>query len=156
MKVTQSCPTLCDPMDCIVHGILQARILEWVLFPFSRGSSEPRDWAQVSRVAGRFFTNWAIREAHWQVTQSKSKYAMAPYKIKKQGFLLRSCWRWERVGLYNWARVSVDGSIRNADTRCTAQRSEETRGHQNSFFISKFFLCHHKIWILFHIYETEL
>ena len=37
MKVTQSCPTLCDPMDDTVHGILQARILEWVAFPFSRG-----------------------------------------------------------------------------------------------------------------------
>ena len=43
MKVIQSCPTLCDPMDCIVHGILQARILEWVAVPFSRGSSQPRD-----------------------------------------------------------------------------------------------------------------
>ena len=42
VKVTQSCPTLCDPMDCTVHGILQARILEWVAFPFSRGSSQPR------------------------------------------------------------------------------------------------------------------
>ena len=38
LKVTQSCPTLCDPMDCIVHGILQARTLEWVAFSFSRGS----------------------------------------------------------------------------------------------------------------------
>ena len=43
VKVAQSCPTLCDPMDCTVHGILQARILEWVAFPFSRGSSQPRD-----------------------------------------------------------------------------------------------------------------
>ena len=43
VKVTQSCPTLCDPMDCIVHGILQARILEWVTFPFSTGSFYPRD-----------------------------------------------------------------------------------------------------------------
>ena len=42
---------------------LQARILEWVAFPFSRGSSQPRDWTQVSRIAGRFFTNWTIREA---------------------------------------------------------------------------------------------
>ena len=41
MKVAQSCLTLCDPMDCIVHGILQARILEWVAFPFSRGFSNP-------------------------------------------------------------------------------------------------------------------
>ena len=48
VKVAQLCPTLCEPMDCIVHGILQARILEWVAFPFSRGSSQPRDWTQVS------------------------------------------------------------------------------------------------------------
>ena len=39
VKVAQSCPTLCDPMDYSVHGILQARILEWVAYPFSRGSS---------------------------------------------------------------------------------------------------------------------
>ena len=43
VKVTQSCLTLCNPMDCIVHGVLQARILEWVAFPLSRGSSQPRD-----------------------------------------------------------------------------------------------------------------
>ena len=42
-QVTQSCPTLCDPMEYTVHGVLQARILEWVAFPFSRGSSQPRD-----------------------------------------------------------------------------------------------------------------
>ena len=57
MKVAQSCPTLCDPMDCIVHGVLQARILEWVAFPFSRGSSPPRDRTQVSGIADRFFTS---------------------------------------------------------------------------------------------------
>ena len=58
---------LCDPMDYIVHGILQARILEWVAFPSSRGSFQPRDWTQVSSIAGRFFTIWATREAqeHW-------------------------------------------------------------------------------------------
>ena len=46
-----------------VHGILQARILEWAAFPFSRGSSQPRDWIQVSHIAGGSFTNWAIRDA---------------------------------------------------------------------------------------------
>ena len=50
VKVTQSCLTLCDPMDYTVHGILQARILEWVAFPFSRGSSQPRDQTQVSHI----------------------------------------------------------------------------------------------------------
>ena len=92
-KSAQSCPSLCDPMGYTVHGVLQARILEWVAFPFSRGSSQPRDrthtvhgvlqarilewvafpfsrgssqsrdWTQVSRIAGRFFTSWATREA---------------------------------------------------------------------------------------------
>ena len=46
-----------------VHGILQARILEWVAFPFSMGSSQPRDWIQVFHIAGRFFTSWATRKA---------------------------------------------------------------------------------------------
>ena len=57
VKVAQFCPTLCDPMDYSVHGILQARILEWVAFPFSRGSSQPRDQTQVSCITGRFFTS---------------------------------------------------------------------------------------------------
>ena len=58
--LTQSYPTLCDPMDCSppgssVQGILQARILEWVAISFSRGSSQPRDWTQVSCIAGRLY-----------------------------------------------------------------------------------------------------
>ena len=50
------------PMDYTVHGILQARKLDWVAFPFSEGSSQPRDWIQVSHIADRFFTSWATRE----------------------------------------------------------------------------------------------
>ena len=61
VKVTQPCPTLWDPMDYTVCGILQARILEWVAFLFSRGSSQPRDWTQVSCIAGGFFTSWATK-----------------------------------------------------------------------------------------------
>ena len=101
VKVAQSCPTLCDPMDYLVHGILQARILEvgslspgdlpnqglnpgllhckwilyqlslkgsprtleWVAYPFSRGSSRPRHPTGIFCTAGKFFTNWAISEA---------------------------------------------------------------------------------------------
>ena len=63
VKVAQSCPTLCDPMDSPVHGILQARILGWAAFPFSSGSSQHRDRSQVSHIAGGFFTSWATREA---------------------------------------------------------------------------------------------
>ena len=63
VKVAQSCLTLWDPMDYTVHGILQARILEWVAFPFSRWSSQPRDQIQVSSIVGGFFTSWATRGA---------------------------------------------------------------------------------------------
>ena len=62
VKVTQSCPALCNPMAWIVHGILQAKILEWVAIPFSRGSSQRRDQNQVFHIAGGFFTSWAMRE----------------------------------------------------------------------------------------------
>ena len=72
VKVAKLCPTLCDPKDCSlpgssVHEILQSRILEWVAFPFSRGSSQLRDWTQVSYIVGRFFTSWATVEASWWV-----------------------------------------------------------------------------------------
>ena len=60
IEVAQSCPTLCNPVDCSLpdsslRGILQARILEWVAISFSRGSSQPRDRTQVSHIAGRCF-----------------------------------------------------------------------------------------------------
>ena len=57
VKVTQLCPTLCYPMDYTIHGTFQARILEWVAFPFSRVSYQPRDQTQVSGIAGGFFTS---------------------------------------------------------------------------------------------------
>ena len=57
VKVAQSCPTLCDPMDCTVHGTLQARTLQWAAFPFSRGSSQPRGRTWVSYIADGFFTS---------------------------------------------------------------------------------------------------
>ena len=63
VKATQPCLTLCDPMDYAIHGIIQARILEWVAFPSSRESSQPRDQTRVSHIADRFFTSWATVEA---------------------------------------------------------------------------------------------
>ena len=67
-EVAQSCPTLCDPMDCSlpgssIHQIFQARILKWVAISFSRRTFQPRDWTQVSHIVGRRFTIWATREA---------------------------------------------------------------------------------------------
>ena len=66
-EVAQSCPTLCDPMDCSlpgssIHGIFQAIVLDSVSISFSRGSSPPRDWTRVSCIVDRRFTIWAIRE----------------------------------------------------------------------------------------------
>ena len=70
--VSQSCATLYSPIDCIqpgssVHGILQARILEWIATPFSRGPSQPRDRNWVPYIAGRFFTVWTKGKpmTHW-------------------------------------------------------------------------------------------
>ena len=68
LLVIQSCSTLfdllnCSPQGSSVHGIFQARILEWVAISFSRGSFQPRYWTQVSCTTGRFFTYWAMREA---------------------------------------------------------------------------------------------
>ena len=67
-EVAQWCPTLCDPVDCslsgsTVHGIFQARVLEWIAISFSRVSSRPRNRTRVSCIAGRCFTVWATREA---------------------------------------------------------------------------------------------
>ena len=65
LKWSESSSVVSDsvtPMGYTVHGILEARILEWIAFPFSRASSQPRDLTQVSRIAGGFFTNWATRE----------------------------------------------------------------------------------------------
>ena len=72
--VAQPCLTLCNRLPgSSVHGIFQARILEWVAIPFSRGSSQARDKTQVSCIAGRFFTIWATREAHSTLTPQLDK-----------------------------------------------------------------------------------
>ena len=68
-------------MDYTVHWILQARILEWVAFPFSRGSSQPWDQTWVSCIAGGFFTNWGIRETLWfeNSWQIQCLYSISPF-----------------------------------------------------------------------------
>ena len=90
VKVSQLLPTLCNPMDYTVHGILQDRILEWLAYPFSRGSSQPRDRTQVSRTAGRFFTSWATRNTsklHVHVKQFslKTNWRLAERLFYDQG-----------------------------------------------------------------------
>jgi len=92
-EVVQSCLTLCDPVDCSppgysVHGILQAIILEWVTISFSRGSSQPRDWTQVSCIAGRFFTIWATREAQYVTDPKASVDASFPWPLSTPSSIL--------------------------------------------------------------------
>ena len=87
--VTQSYLTLCDPMDCSlpgssVHGILQARIVEWVAMPFSRVSSWPRDWTCIAyrfNLADRFFTTSIMWEAlmSWQQTKKSHFEVLSPF-----------------------------------------------------------------------------
>ena len=69
---------LCDPINYTVHGILQAKILEWVAIPFSRGSSQPRDRTQVSHIVGEFFTIWAIRETRSSLEIIRSSFSKSP------------------------------------------------------------------------------
>ena len=106
MLVTHVCPTLFDPMNCnspgfSVHGILQAKTLEWVAIPFSRRSSQPRNRTQVSCIVGGFFTSWATREAQpdkrhlrkdVQLTSHLSvKDWIHPQRPWRQRCLLSSC-----------------------------------------------------------------
>ena len=99
VKVTQSCLTLCYPMDYIIHGILQARILEWIAFHFSRGSSQTRDWTQVSHIAGGFFTSWAAREAQAKGWKKKKKSLLFLRRVNcaTQGWGVSTSWRFSGI-----------------------------------------------------------
>ena len=87
--VAHLCPAICNPMDCgspgsSAHGILQAGILEWVAFPFSKVSSQPRDQTCISCIAGRFFTSWATREAPLLSSASLNSMiqSLQPFSVK--------------------------------------------------------------------------
>ena len=95
-EVAQSCPTLCDPVDCsppgsCIHGNLQARILEWVAISFSRGSSRPRDRTQDSCITGRCFNLWATREAHFNLCTAHYLFKQLFMIIAKISALLPFC-----------------------------------------------------------------
>ena len=123
--VAQSCPTLCDPTNCspsgsFIHGILQARILEWIAIPFSRGSSWAKDWTQVSCIVGRRFTIWATREdvsKVWVV----HKNADLQRKFSKSGYL------------------SLDLSPRESLTQRENKKSQKGRFQGGGFGVG--FLC---------------
>ena len=78
VKVSQSCLTLCNLMGYTVHRIFQARILEWLAYRFSSGSSWPRNRMGVSCIAGGFFTNWAIREAMYSAATAAKSLQSCP------------------------------------------------------------------------------
>ena len=90
VKVAYFCPTLCDPKDCsplgsTVHGILQARILEWVAIPFSRGSSQSRDQTWVSCIADRFFSISATKEAlQWEEKNHQTSFEWKLLAVKME------------------------------------------------------------------------
>ena len=97
----------CSPMDCSppgspVHGIPQARILEWVTNSFSRLSSQPRDQTMVSHLAGRFFTIWATREAYYDCVQILVLLKAQPL-----------CIRWAELNLINrvWGEVEKNSFV---------------------------------------------
>ena len=104
-------------MDCSlpgssIHGILQARILEWVAISFSRGSSQPRDWTWISRNTGRHFTIWTTREAHFLSFTwcDYNIYLLLRGKVNHQSnntwsyqFMYFLNWhRWERMSIALW------------------------------------------------------
>ena len=111
--VSESCPVVSDslqPHGLHSPGILQARMLEWVAVPFSTGSSQPRDQTQVSRIAGRFFTSWATREAkeYWGVSLSFLQQIFLTQE-SKQGLLhcRRILWQLNYQGSWSENKYSL-------------------------------------------------
>ena len=133
--VTQSCPVLCNPMDysspgSFVHGILQARILEWVAILFSRASSQPRDWTQVSCIAGRFFTIWVTTEARY-----KDRYviiSLLGYEcLNLKSLEFKNQLNWTEFGNSSWPLSLVHSSAPSVPllTSELSSRSKLSSGH---------------------------
>ena len=107
--VAELCPTFFNPMDCSppgssVHGILQARILEWNAIPFSRGSSQARDWTWISCIACRFFTDWATGKP-FQVIKCLKKQVGDGYLQECETVMTNSQWLKSRR---NFVLVALD------------------------------------------------
>ena len=123
-------------MDCTVHGLLQARILEWVAVPFSRGSSQPREsshpraWTQIFHIAGRFFTSWATREAqeYWSGEPISSPANLLDSGIKPGSSALQEdslLFAWARQHLAPQNEVSVTLLVNGVSLLCCWYLSRE-------------------------------
>ena len=149
MLVAQLCLTLCDPTDwsppgSCVHEIFQARILGCVAISFSRGSSQPRDWTWVSCTAGRFFTDWATRQApihmllnyKWIIKEiNQINYTSIKkifFKLKKEGGRRR----WQRSpALHKYIKKKLI-KIWNNSYRAISRWPQKTPGLQKGKLIS--------------------
>ena len=140
-EVSQSCPTLCDPMDCSlwgssIHGIFQARVLECVAISFSRGSSQPREWTWVSCIAGRHFTIWATKDivSSRQICKDREKEIKPRPNQGARGSLDTA--RWVRFlggeqGRGQWTGEQKISSISGcAAAMCSLTESFGLCGHQ--------------------------
>ena len=167
VKVAQSCLTLCNPLDYTVHGILQARILEWVAVPFSRGFSQHRDWTQVSHISDRFLAIWATRDAFliWPNTYLyqfyRGVYDGSDGKKKKK----KACIGGDPGSLLGWEDPLEKGTVTHSSILAwRIPRTEDHGGLQymgsqrirhdwvtNTFtsFISSFFILLMSIFLLF-------
>ena len=115
VKVTQSCPTLCNPMNHTVHGILQARILEWVAFPVSRGSSRPRDRIQGSHpglppLQGLYSGFWA---SQGMLSKRRPQGTCLPLFLLVRQAFNSSFWRLTSTGEGNEVGESFSSSYHN-------------------------------------------
>ena len=124
-----SCVQLCDPMNCSlpcysVHGILQARILEWVVLPFSRGSSQPRDQTCFSWIVGRFFTIWTTREAlccgrrggHYWVEKIRGGKLVGELSLTSMIWAIKWC-RSLKTPIWQYQNPLVSGSVLSKDNQ---------------------------------------
>ena len=109
-EVAQSCPTLCDPVDCTlpgssIHGILQAVIPEWVAISFSRGSSRPRNQTWVSRIGGRRFNLWVKLEGNPKTIQRLNLRCINEREENYSSLLCKGS-RWLKVKL-RWKQKTI-------------------------------------------------
>ena len=120
-EVAPSCPTLCDPMDCSlrvssIHGNFQAWVLEWVPFSFSRGSSPPRDWTQVSSTANRHF------------------YCLSSWCLAHGGHPINMCWvkEWMNEWMSECISVRWIGKYGNIEMQRYQKRAPGKKGYKEN------------------------